>query len=107
MLIGNVGRIVDKNSRFDECSNSGVYGAERKFYIGKYPYQKWKDNSVKPHWNEIRFAREQQDIVKDNGRYHSKKKGHSELESQISQQIKNKSRMDASIASIETDVTAT
>ena len=52
-----VGRIVDNNSGFDECPNSRAYGADRKPYIGKYPYQKWKDDSVMPHWNDIRSAR--------------------------------------------------
>ena len=44
-----VGRIVDNNSGFDECPNSGAYGADGKLYIGKYPYQKWKDDLVRPH----------------------------------------------------------
>ena len=35
-----VGRIVDDNSGFDECPNSGAYAADRKLCIGKYPYQK-------------------------------------------------------------------
>ena len=65
-----VGRIVYDNSGFDECSNSGAYVAEGKFYIGKYPYQKWKDGLVTPHWNEICSARKKQGIGKDNGRYH-------------------------------------
>ena len=78
-----------------------------KLHIGKYTYQKWKDNSVRPHCNEIRSAQEQQFIGKDNGRYHSNNKEHSDLESQISQLIKKKFRMEASIASIVTDRTAT
>ena len=44
-----VGRIVDENSGFDKCPNSGTYGADGKLYIGKYLYQKWKDNSIRPH----------------------------------------------------------
>ena len=35
-----VGRIVDDNSAFDKCPNSGANGADVKLYIGKYPYQK-------------------------------------------------------------------
>ena len=107
--LGNrhIGRIVDNNSGLDKCPNSGAYGADGKLYIGKYPYQKWKDDSVRPHWNKIHSAREQQGIGKDNGRYHGKKKEHSDLESQISQLIKNKACMEASIASIVTDGTAT
>ena len=66
-----------------------------------------KDVLVRPHWNEIHSAREQQGIGKDNGRYHGKKKEHSDLESQISKLIKKKARMEASIASIVTDRTAT
>ena len=69
-----VGWIVDDNSGFEGIPNSGAYGADGKLYIGKYPYQKWKDNSVRPHWNKIRSASEQQGIGKDNGRYHGKKK---------------------------------
>ena len=69
-----VGRIVDDNSGFDECPNSGAYGTDRTLYTGKYPYQKWKDDSVRPHWNEILSAREQQGIGKDNGIYHSNNK---------------------------------
>ena len=102
-----VGRVVVNNSGFDKCPNSGAYGADGKLYIGKYPYQKWKDDLVRPHWNEIRSAREKQGIGKDNGRYHGKKKEHSDLESQISQLIKKKARMEASIVSIVTDGTAT
>ena len=102
-----VGRIFDENSGFDECPNSGAYGADGKLYIGKYPYQKWKDNLVRPHWKEICSALEQQGIVKDNGRYHVKKKKHSDLESKISQLIKKKARMEASISSIVTDGIAT
>ena len=102
-----VGRIVDNNSGFDKYPSSGAYGADRKLYIGEYPYQKWKDDLVSPHWNEIRSAREQQGIGKDNGRYHSKKKEHSDFESQISQLTKKKSCMEASIATIVTDGTAT
>ena len=101
------GRIVDNNSGFDKCPSSGAYGADRKLYIGKYPYQKRKDDSVRPHWNNIRSARYQQGIGKDNVRYHGKKKEHSDLKSQISQLIKKKSHMEASIASIVTDGTAT
>ena len=101
-----VGRIVDNNSGFDECPNSGAYGADRKLCIVKYPYQKWKDDLVRPHWNEIRSAREQQVFGKYNGRYHGKKKEHSDLESQISHLIKKKARMEASIARIVTDGTA-
>ena len=59
-----VGRIVDDNSGFDKCPNSGAYGADGKLYIGKYPYQKWMDDSVRPHWNNIRSAHEQQGISK-------------------------------------------
>ena len=102
-----VGRIVDDKSGFDECPNSGAYGVDRKIYIGKYPYQKWKDDSVRPYWNKICSARDQQGTGKYNGRYHGKKKEHSELESDISQLIKKKARMEASIASIVTDGTAT
>ena len=101
-----VGRIVDNNSGFDKYPNSGAYGADGKLYIGKYSYQKWKGDLVRPHWNKIRSAWEQQGIGKDNGRYHSKKKEHSDLEFQISQLIKKKARMEASIASIVTDGTA-
>ena len=54
-----VGRIVDNNLGFDECPNLGAYGAEGKLYIRKYPYHKWKDDLVRPHWNKIRSAREQ------------------------------------------------
>ena len=69
-----VGITVDDKSGFDECPNSGAYGADGKLYIGEYPYQRWKDNLVRPHWNKIRSEREQQGIGKDNRRYHSKKK---------------------------------
>ena len=79
----------------------------RKIYIGKYPYQKWKDDSVRPHWNEIHSTREKHGIGKDNVRYHGKKKEHSDLESKISQLIKKKARIEVSIASIVTDGTAT
>ena len=102
-----VSRIIDINPEFDECPSSGAYDADKKLYIGKYPYQKWKDDSVRPNWNRICSAREQQGIGKENGRYHGKKKEHSELESQISQLIKKKACMEASIASIVTDGTAT
>ena len=71
-----VGRIVDDNSGFDKCPNPGAYGADGKLYIGKYPYQKRKDNSVGSHWNEIRSAQEQQGIGKDNGRCQGKNKEH-------------------------------
>ena len=102
-----VGRIVDDNSGFDKCPNSGAYGADGKLYIGKYLYKKWKDDSVSPHWNEICSTREQQGIGKDNGIHHGKKKEHSDLESKISQLIKKKARMEASIASMVTDGIAT
>ena len=102
-----VGRIVDDNSGFNECPNSGAYGSDRKLYIGKYPYHKWNEDLVRPHWNDIRYACEQQGISEDNGRYHGKKKEHSDLESKISQLIKKKARMEASIASKVTDGTAT
>ena len=72
-------RIVYDNSGFDECPNSGAYVADGKLYIRKYPYQKWKDESVRPHWNEIRSAHEQQGIGNDNGRYRGKKKEHSDI----------------------------
>ena len=48
-----VGRIVDNNSGFDKCPNSGAYGADGTLYIGTYPYQKWKDELVRLHWNKI------------------------------------------------------
>ena len=102
-----VSRIVDDNSGFDECPNSVAYGADGKIYIGNYPYQKWKDELVRPHWNKIHSARDQQGIGKYNGRYHGKKKEHSDLESKISQLIKKKAPMKASIVSIVTDGTAT
>ena len=105
--VSEAGSIVDNNSGFDKCPNSGAYCADGKLYKGKYPYQKRKDDSVRPHWNEICSAREQQCIKKDNGRYHGKKKEHSDLEFQISQLIKKISRIEASIASIVTDGTAT
>ena len=38
--------IVDDNSVFDKCPKSGAYGTDEKLYIGKYPYQKCKDDSV-------------------------------------------------------------
>ena len=98
----HVGRIVDDNSGFDECPHSGAYGADGKLYIGKYPYHKLKDDSVRPHWNEICSAQEQQGIGKYNGRHHGKKE-HSDLESKISQLINKKSRMETSITSIVTD----
>ena len=102
-----VGRIVDNNSGFDECPNSGAYGADGKLYIGKYSYQKRKGDLVRPHWNKIRSAQEQQGIGKDNGSYHGNNKEHADLESQISKLIKKKARMEASIASIVTYGTAT
>ena len=83
-----------------------IWRRQITLYIGKYPYQKWKDDSVRPHWNEIRSAREQQGIGKDNGRYRGKKKEHWDLESQLSQLIKKKAQMEASTVSIVTDGTA-
>ena len=62
---------------------------------------------VRPHWNEIRSAREQQGIGKENVRYQGKKKEHSDIESNISQMIKKKVHMEASILSIVTDGTET
>ena len=47
--VSEVGMIVDDNSGFDECPNSGAYGVDENIYIGNYPYHKWKDNSVRPH----------------------------------------------------------
>ena len=35
------------------CDNHG------NIYIGNYPFHKWIDESVKPHWDEIRSARSQ------------------------------------------------
>ena len=102
-----VGSIIDDNSGFDKCPNSGLYGSDVKLYIGKFPYQKWKDDSVRPHWDDICSAREQQGIGKYNGRYHEKKKEHSDLESKMSQLIRNKSRMEVSVASTVTDRTVT
>ena len=102
-----VGRIVDENSRFDECPNSGAYGADGKLYIGNNTYQKWKDDLVRPYWNKIRSAHEQQGIGKYNGIYHGKKREHSDLESKISQLIKKKACMEESIERIVTDVTET
>ena len=78
----------------------------RKLYIGKYPYHKWKDDLVGPHWNEIRSARKQQGISKDNGIYPAKKKEHSDLEYKISQLITKRALMEASISIIVTDRTA-
>ena len=102
-----VGRIVDNNSGFDKCPNSEAYGTDGKIYIGKYPYQKWKDDLVRPYWNEIRSSHEQQGIGKYNGIYHGKKREHSDLESKISQLIKKKACMEASITRIVADGTAT
>ena len=82
-------------------------GADGKLYIIKYMFHKWKDDSVRPHWNKICSACEKQDISKDNRIYHAKKKEHSDLESNISQLITKKSRMEESVASIVTDGTAT
>ena len=57
--------------------------------------------------NEILSAREKQAIRKYNRRYHANKKEHSDLESKISPLITKKVRMEASIASIVTNGTAT
>ena len=70
----STGNIVDDKSGFDKYPNSVAYGADVKLYIGKYMYRKWKDDSVRPHCNDIRSAREQQGIGKYNKRYHAKKK---------------------------------
>jgi hypothetical protein len=48
-----VGTSNEDNPGSSECPDSGAYGADGKLYIGKYPYHKWKDESVRPHWNEI------------------------------------------------------
>ena len=102
-----VGKIVDDNSGFEKCPESGSYGADGKLYIRKYLYHKRKNDSVKPHWNKIRSARQQQGIIKNNIRYHANKNEHLDLESKISQLITKKARMETSITSIVTDRTAT
>ena len=45
----------DENSR---CPSTSAHDANRKLYTGTYPYKKWQIESVRPHWQQIRDARE-------------------------------------------------
>ena len=40
------------HSHTKECPNKGAYDDHGKLYIGKYPFHKWINKSVKPHWDK-------------------------------------------------------
>ena len=44
------------HSQTKGCPNKGAHDDHGKLYIGKYPFHKWIDEPVKPHWDEIRSA---------------------------------------------------
>ena len=92
------------HSQTKGCPDKGAYDEHGKLYIGTYPFQKWIDESVKPHWDEICSARSQgKDKESPHKKYQQKKRKQAQLEKTISQLLTKKSRIEASIASIVTD----
>ena len=72
----------------------------RILYSGTYPYKKWQSESVRPHWQEIREARERNPKIRA-------KERKAELEHDISELTSKKTRIEASISSIVTDKSTT
>lgn len=99
----------EDNQAGEECPESGAHDVNGKLYTGKYPYHKWKHESVRPHWEEIRAVRSQQGIGGDNSqrRVQGKKREQSELQTKISELVTKQARLEATIASITVDGSAT
>ena len=92
------------HSQTKGCPDKGAYDEHGKLYIGTYPFHKWTDESVKPHWDAIRSARSQgKDKENSQKKYQEKKREQAQLETTISQLLTKKSRIEASITSIVTD----
>ena len=84
--------------------NEGADDDHGKLYIGKYPFHKWIDESVKHHWDEIWSAQSQgKDEAGLHKKYQDKKHKQAQPETTISKFLTKKSRMEASIASIITN----
>ena len=96
------------HSQTKGCPDKGAYDDHGKLYIGKYHFHNWIDESVKPHWDEIRSARYQGKYKEgSHKKYQEKKREKTQLETTISKLLTKKSRMEASIASIITDESST
>ena len=95
---------MNESGKGENCPDSGAHDTEGKLFIGKYPFKKWIDESVKPHWAEIRAARNTQGA----GGQHekgpaNKKRKVAALESQLSQLASQQVKMEARIASLKTE----
>ena len=84
--------VTQDHSQAKWCPDKGSYDNHGKLYIGKYPFHKCIDESVKPHSDEIR-----------SDRYQDKKRDQAQLKATISETLTKKLRTEASIASIITD----
>jgi hypothetical protein len=89
-----------------QCPDSGAHDAEGNLFTGTYPFKKWIDDSVKPYWKEIRAA------LKANTNKHpskkakgndGKKRSIASLESQISEMASKQVKLEAHIASLNTN----
>ena len=92
------------NAAEGNCPENGSHDVEGKLFIGKYPFNKWKDESVRPHWDEIcaarntkRFGGQQEKIPA------GKKRTAAALENQLSQLTAKQYKMEARIASLKTE----
>jgi hypothetical protein len=91
-----------------DCPESGAHDENGTLFIGKYPFRKWTHESVRPHWNDIRTARNRGSG--DDGKqkqFQAKKREQAALVTQISELSTKKARMEAAIASISIDESAT
>ena len=92
------------HSQTKGCPDKGAYDKHGKLYIGTYPFHKWTDESVKPHWDEIHSAGSQgKEKESSHKKYQEKKREQAQLGTAILQLLTKKSRIEASIASIVTD----
>ena len=86
------------------CPNKVAHDNHGKIYIGRYPFQKWIDESINPHWDEIRSAWSRgKDKDSLHKKYQDKKREQAHLKTTISELLTKKLRMEAYIASIITD----
>ena len=72
------------HSQTNVCPDKGAYDDHVNMYIGKYPFHKWIDESVKPHWDEICSAKSQgKDKYGLHNKYKDKKREQAQLERTI------------------------
>ena len=81
------------------CPETGAHDVDGKLYIGKYPFKKWIDESVKPCWGEIRAARERN---RGNDGYCQRCEKEA-LEVKISEMNTTKARLEADISAVTVD----